>query len=267
MGSLLAVLQTVWDIPTAVWAWGMIAAGAATFASLMLVPSLAAPYGRYSTTGWGFLIPGKLAWVTQELWSFAIPTIWLALLATPEQRARAAAPANAVLLAAFLAHYLYRDLVFPFRLRGSKPTPAAVWVMAATFCVYNGYMQTKYFLTEAPAATPLTPRLLAGLALWAGGWAINLDADNRLIRLRKPGETGYKIPRGGAFELVSAANYFGEILEWTGWAIAAGSLPAAAFAAFTFCNLAPRGWRHHQWYQAKFPRYPRKRQAIIPFLW
>ena len=59
--------------------------------------------------------------------------------------------------------------------------------------------------------------------------------------------TGYKIPRGGAFAYVSAANYFGEIVEWVGWALVVGSLPAAAFALFTFCNLAPRGWRHHQW--------------------
>ena len=45
-----------------------------------------------------------------------------------------------------------------------------------------------------------------------------------------------------------AANYWGEIVEWAGWALAAWpSLPAAAFALFTFANLAPRGARHHQW--------------------
>lgn len=37
-------------------------------------------------------------------------------------------------------------------------------------------------------------------------------------------------------------------VEWTGWAVAAyPSLPAIAFAVFTFANLAPRGLRHHLW--------------------
>jgi 3-oxo-5-alpha-steroid 4-dehydrogenase 1 len=86
---------------------------------------------------------------------------------------------------------------------------------------------------------------------------------------------GYKIPLGGAFTLVSAANYAGEILEWLGYAVAVAgaaaswrvALPATAFAAFTFCNLAPRGWQHHVWYQGKFEDYPKGRRAVIPFVW
>lgn len=43
--------------------------------------------------------------------------------------------------------------------------------------------------------------------------------------------------QGGMFEYVSGANFFGEIVEWAGFAIAAWSLPAAAFALFTFFNI------------------------------
>ncbi len=35
----------------------------------------------------------------------------------------------------------------------------------------------------------------------------------------------------------------GEIIEWTGFAIASWSLPALAFAVFTFCNTGPRGYK------------------------
>lgn len=45
---------------------------------------------------------------TQEMWSFVVPAAWLAFFATPSQLARAAAPANALLLALFLLHYLNR---------------------------------------------------------------------------------------------------------------------------------------------------------------
>ncbi len=50
--------------------------------------------------------------------------------------------------------------------------------------------QTKYLLVEAPTHAPLTPRVLAGAALWLAGWLTNMQADHILINLRKPGETG-----------------------------------------------------------------------------
>lgn len=45
---------------------------------------------------------------TQEMWSFVVPAVWLAFFATPDQLARLSAPANALLMALFLLHYLNR---------------------------------------------------------------------------------------------------------------------------------------------------------------
>ncbi len=50
---------------------------------------------------------------------------------------------------------------------------------------------------------------------------------------------------GGMFEYVSGANFFGEIVEWTGYSIAAWSLPGFTFAALTFLNTFPRAVSHH----------------------
>ena len=58
--------------------------------------------------------------------------------------------------------------------------------------------------------------------LRAGMW-INIQSDGILRNLRKPGETDYKIPKGGLFRYVSGANFLGEIAEWSGYALAAGS--------------------------------------------
>ena len=77
----------------------------------------------------------------------------------------------------------------------------------------------------------------------------------------------YAIPTGGLFEYVSCANYGAEIIEWVGFAIACWSLPAAAFAFYTFSNIGPRGHHHHLWYLSKFDNYPKHRRAVIPFIW
>jgi len=41
-------------------------------------------------------------------------------------------------------------------------------------------------------------------------------------------------------------NFFGEIVEWTGFAVACWSLPATAYAIFTACNIGPRAISHHR---------------------
>ena len=95
---------------------------------------------------------------------------------------------------------------------------------------------------------------------------INLHADTVLIHLRKPGETGYKIPRGGIYRFVTSPNYLGEIMEWCGWALMTWSLPGLAFAVYSVANLAPRALSNHKWYREKFDDYPTSRRALIPFL-
>ena len=37
-----------------------------------------------------------------------------------------------------------------------------------------------------------------------------------------------------------------------------GSVAAAAFAIFTFCNIGPRAYNHHKWYLQKFEDYPNR---------
>ena len=96
---------------------------------------------------------------------------------------------------------------------------------------------------------------------------INWQSDNILIHLRKLGEKGYKIPHGGFFKWISCPNHFGEIIEWTGFAIMTWSLSGLSFAIWTAVNLIPRALDHHKWYKDTFSDYPQKRKAVIPFLW
>ncbi|OHD69956.1 MAG: hypothetical protein A2V99_08960 [Spirochaetes bacterium RBG_16_67_19] len=141
--------------------------------------------------------------------------------------------------------------------------------LAVLFNLVNGFLNGRYLALYGDrydAGWLADPRFLFGTALFFTGLIVNLSSDNILRRLRDDDQPGYKIPRGGMFELVSCANYFGEVLEWVGWAVLTWSLPGLTFALWTVANLVPRARAHHAWYRRTFPAYPAKRKAIIPYL-
>ncbi len=231
-----------------------------TFLALWFVP---APYGRYVRRGFGPTLPARLGWVLMEA---PAPLFFAAVYLSGS---RAAEPAPLALLALWQLHYLYRAFLFPLLMReGGRRMPLLVVLLAIGFNLLNAWVNARWIaeLGAYSAGWLLGPRFLAGAALFLGGLALNAASDRALRRLRGPGETGYRIPRGGAFEWVSCPNYLGEILEWAGWAIATWSLAGAAFAVYTAANLAPRAFAHHAWYRRQFADYPARRRALIPFL-
>ncbi|XP_028909954.1 3-oxo-5-alpha-steroid 4-dehydrogenase 1 isoform X2 [Ornithorhynchus anatinus] len=221
-----------------------------------------APYGRHG--GRGRSVPARAAWALQELPSVLVPLG----LALRNRHRRLPHWPNRLLLAMFLLHYLHRSLVFPFLIRGGKPTPVSTFIMAFLFCSFNGYLQGQNLSKYAvyPTSWLRNPRFIIGFLLWLIGMLINIHSDHILRNLRKPGETGYKIPRGGLFEYVSGANFFGEIVEWYGYALASWSVEGAAFATFSASFLINRAQLHHRWYLEKFEDYPKLRKILIPFL-
>lgn len=241
---------------TYLWAW--IGLAVVVFVSLFFVR---APYGRYERRGWGPTVGATTGWVVMEL-----PAVLTILVVTvPGGRVTAVTVAFLVL---WELHYLHRTFLFPFLLRGAgRRTPWSVVGMAMVFNLVNGCFNGSHLATAEYASSWLrSPRFLAGAALFLAGFAVNIHADSVLRNLRKPGETGYKIPHGGLYRFVSCPNYFGEVLEWTGWAIATWSLAGLSFAVWTVANLVPRAVAHHRWYREQFSDYPRERNAVVPFL-
>ncbi|XP_071809303.1 3-oxo-5-alpha-steroid 4-dehydrogenase 1-like [Asterias amurensis] len=220
-----------------------------------------APYGRYVNASFGFSVPGRLSWFIQEVPAFLIPTY---LLVTSGGRQGFI---NSLLISLMIIHYFQRTFIFTFLIRGGKPSAFLAFFLAFVFCVTNGYLQGRYLTQYAvyPQSWLWDPRFIAGTAMFFTGMAINIHSDSILRNLRKPGEVGYKIPRGGMFEYVSGANFFGEFVEWLGFALACWSVQALAFVVFTICNIGPRAIQHHRYYQEKFDDYPKSRKAFIPF--
>jgi len=242
----------------------------------LLVGGVTAPYGRYNdqvadkTSGSRMIralsvcgVHPKIAWALQEC-----PTLVAAAVCWVHGKPVCKSSlGNVALLACFVAHYVNRSVIYPLRMQSSKPVPAPVMLMAMAFCSLNGYIQCSS-LSRLLVVPVDALHLPLGTLLWAAGWYINTDADRTLRALRKPGETGYKIPRGGLFEYVSGANFFGEALEWVGFAVAmGGALPGLTFAFCTACNVGPRAFAHHRWYLQKFKEaYPKGRKAFIPLI-
>jgi len=246
--------------------WGFVAFAASAFVSLQFV---SAPYGRHLREGWGPKIDATLGWVVMEAPS---PLIFLGfwLVAEPERRFSAT---GLVFLVLWQGHYLYRAFVFPFRRRGGKQKmPLSIALMSILFNLANGYLNARWIYTlgpERPVAWLADPRFLAGVALFAAGYAINHQSDGILFRLRSPGAPGgggYGIPHGGLFRFVSCPNYLGEIVEWTGWALCTFSPAGLAFALASAANLVPRARAHHRWYRETFADYPPERKAIVPLI-
>jgi protein-S-isoprenylcysteine O-methyltransferase Ste14 len=223
---------------------------------------LSAPYGRHARGGWGPSMDTRHAWVVMES-----PAV-LAFVAIFFAGSHALTATPLVLLAMWLAHYVQRTFVFPFSLRPGGRTPVSVVAMGFLFNLVNAYLNARWLseFGSYTAAWLWSPAFIIGLILFVTGYRINRWADHVLLSLRAPGETGYKIPRGGLYELVSCPNYLGELLEWTGFAIAAGSLAGWTIVAFTAANLIPRALSHHRWYRQRFPDYPPARKAVLPFL-
>jgi 3-oxo-5-alpha-steroid 4-dehydrogenase 1 len=76
----------------------------------------------------------------------------------------------------------------------------------------------------------------------------------------------YHLPTGGLYNYISSPNYLGEILEWSGWAIATWSLPGLLFALGAVGCIGVRAIHTHKWYEKHFENLPKDRKALIPFI-
>jgi hypothetical protein len=236
--------------------------------ALLLVPfqlRLVAPYGRHVREGWGPRISNRLGWMLME-------SVSLVVFATLFLAGPSAKPAATwVFFAAWVAHYTHRSLIFPWvtHTKG-KTIPLAIVTSAVCFNSVNAGLN-GYYLGHHTASYSASwlgdPRFIAGVAIFIAGAAINVWADYRLIALRSNDDSErYVIPRSGLFETVSCPNHFGEVVEWSGFALMCWNLPALSFAVWTAANLIPRALAHHRWYRERFADYPRERRAVIPYL-
>ena len=238
------------------YAW--IASGIITF--FYLLYGKTAPYGRHASNNWGPMISNKAGWVLMES-----PAFFLFILFTFYGNPTFSTVAW-VFIALWLIHYFNRTFIFPLRTRtNGKKMPLVIALSGVAFNSVNTWLIGSYLNENAQTYTNdwlSTPQFIIGITLFVIGFIMNQRADHILLNLRKPGETGYKIPQGFLFKRLSSPNLIGEMIEWTGYFVLLWSLPALTFMVWTIANLAPRVVAHHKWYKEKFENYPKERKPF-----
>jgi len=223
---------------------------------------ISAPYGKFSRKGWGPVIRSKWAWMVMELPS---PALMLLFFIISDKKNLP----QIIFMVLWLGHYLHRTFIYPFLQSGrEKAYPVLLVMMAIIFNCLNGFVNGYgvFIIYDYDISYLRGWNFSAGILIFIAGFIINKISDEKLRNLRKQNPSEYVIPHGWMFRYISSPHFFGEIIEWTGWAIITWSLPGLAFAVFTFANLFPRAISSHKWYKSHFPEYPAGRKAIIPFI-
>lgn len=238
-----------------------------TLALLLFVVLLRypAPYGRHSTAGWGLTVSARTGWLIMEMPAAVLFLCWYLV------GSKGSSLVAITFLAMWELHYVHRAFVYPFSLsRKARAIPVAVVVFGIVFNVVNTYINGRYLFHLGPdysRAWLLDIRFAVGVLLFVFGWVLNRYADAVLQREREKSGLRYCRIDSGVFRYVCCPNYLGEIVIWTGWAVATWSLAGLSFAIWTFANLAPRARAHLRWCREHLDGYPAARKAIIPLIW
>src|SRR5210317_57694 len=216
--------------------------GVITFVYLFFV---SAPYGRHIRKGWGKNISARAGWVIMESPCVIIMSIYAFIVRDNLETL------HIIFLSLWLLHYIHRSFIYPFVIDMTNPKmPISIASSAFFFNIVNVNLQAFgiYYFIE-----------------YSQEWMyINIKSDYLIITLRKNKGPGYHLPTKFLHKYISSPNYFGEIIEWLGWAILTWSISGAVFALWTIANLFPRALAHHKWYKNNFDDYPSNRKAIIP---
>ena len=229
---------------------------------------ITAGYGQFTKKNWGMAINNKLGWILMEAPVFIVMLIlWL-------NSDRTANISTTIILLLFELHYFQRSFIFPFLLKGKGKMPFSIILMGVIFNVSNALMQGGWLFYFAPEQMYtnnwlLSSKFIIGTIIFLTGMAINIHSDSIIRNLRKPGDSAHYLPQKGMYKYVSSANYFGEIIEWIGFAILTWSTAGAVFALWTFANLVPRAAKIHSKYKVEFAEQMKNKniKIIFPYIY
>lgn len=229
---------------------------------------ITAGYGMMYTPRWGMTLDNRAGWIIMEA------PVFIVMLVLWWYSARRFDVAPLTMFILFEIHYFQRSFIFPLLFRSKGKMPISIMMSGLVFNVLNAFMQGGWiFYVSSPDRYPTewlwSPQFLCGTTIFFIGMAVNIHSDRIIRNLRTPGDRRHYIPRGGMFRYVSSANYFGEFIEWCGFAILTWSWAGCVFALWTFANLAPRAEKINKRYSEEFGEEftSLKLKSFIPFIY
>ncbi|PIN20614.1 Steroid reductase [Handroanthus impetiginosus] len=171
-----------------------------------------------------------------------------------------------MLKSAITLHFLKRDLevLFLHKFSGFMVLDSVITISAAYFAsaVSLIYFQHR---TEG-LSEPLIDLKYVGILVFLGGICGNFYYHLLLSRLRKKGDEGYKIPRGGLFNLVICPHYLFEIVTFIGISFISQTTLSYFCALGSAFYLLGRSYATRNWYLSKFEDFPKNVKALIPYV-
>ena len=230
-------------------------------------------YGMTFNSRWGMSVSSKIGWLIMESPVFvSMTSLYIISLVLGIKTFN---PVTLIIFLFFQAHYIERSFIFPPLMRCNSKMPISIITMGFVFNSCNAFMQGGWLFFFSPdnyypISHLYSPAFIIGAIVFILGMTINIHSDYIIRALRKDkNDTNYYIPRGGLFKYINSANYFGEIVEWIGFAILACSISGWVFVLWTMANIIPRSKAVYEKYTQFFGKEftELKRYKIFPFIY
>ncbi|KAK9105105.1 hypothetical protein Scep_021949 [Stephania cephalantha] len=171
-----------------------------------------------------------------------------------------------LLSSALTLHFLKRvvEVLFIHKYSGAMILDSVVaislsYFLSAVTMIYNQH------LVDGVQEPPFDLKYI-GFILFMVSSAANFYHHYLLAKLREKDDKGYKIPKGGMFNLVICPHYLFEILAFVGVSFISQTVYPFCFTIGTTFYLLGRSYCTRKWYLSKFENFPKDVKALVPYI-
>ncbi|XP_057512952.1 uncharacterized protein LOC130795013 [Actinidia eriantha] len=167
---------------------------------------------------------------------------------------------------ALTIHFFKRilEVLFVHKFSGGMSLDTAIIISVAYFASTASMIYVNHLTLGFPE--PLIDLKYLGTLIFLIGIYGNFYHHYLLSKLRHKSEKGYKLPKGGLFNLVICPHYLFEILAFFGIFLISQTLLSLSCAVGSALYLAGRSYMTRKWYLSKFESFPVEVKALIPYI-